>query len=1017
MLRTLTNPNARFAYRIPTVTETQARANLVFITNPVQGDKVVVGDLTYTFVNALVPLGDANPPVIGLAGQVVIGVTAAVTAANFAAALTADNGTNANMGVLYGDNTQANGDVFYPLANTTPPNGLLAPSVFLAAIGATNYSVVLFGAVDFGASFNLVNVSESTGAVRLTLLADLVSLAHTTATMVGGSNPSFDTSITGNATWLEFNDPDTNVIKSPVVDDQFNRWYFASPSTMPSYNTYDRIAAGNPAWLLGVPPPGCAPILSVAGGGNNLTLGNYSASGGDVPYLGNFIYLLPFTTPGDTQIQDVKFNLGGVQGVIDPNAKFAAVLYEDDGGLPSTLLNTGQIITGVTTANPNTSAFLNPTSLIGNTQYWLGVIVDTQNSFSFSGPPVGNNDTAKFPVTFSNGPPGTAPTEKAFTTLKSDGVNVANGDKVTIGFSTYTFVTALPAAGGVKIGASPDITLQNLMNAIIGGPGSGTAYDAGIVANSLVTAGPEGGLGLTITALLQTTDYTAVQTVFSPVGSPPHLSFPLATLEPGLSTSQSGINMWGDFVTSDIIESRSYVYTWVSAYNEEGPPSPPTILDGWSNGTWTLGLWQPPPDDQGILRNLKSINIYRTVPGQGGSTVFFFVANVPVGTPNYVDKNPNNTIALNQQLESTNWFPPPENLQGLIAMQNGMVAGFIGNEIWFCVPFRPHAWDPTTTLTVDYPVVGLGLTNGTLVVCTSANPFIISGSSPGNMVQQKCANAHPCLSRGSILDGDGAVSYMSPNGLIQVTPAGVASNTTDLWFTRENWQQLTPQKYTHAIFLASCYYALGTDSPPSVSPADTSMAQKGFTIELDQDNTSFTIWPQPGGHRLGFNPLTSPTGFDIQNVMSDPWTGIGMLISNGDVWYFDFSDSNPAMIPYTWVSKIYQQNAKRNYEAMKVFFKVPPNTPAQGQYRNEAPASDPSWNTLATGQWGIIKTFVDVDGTGNLTLIDAREIRKSGELLRIVDGFKAEQWQWEIDARVNISNVQIATTAKELASV
>ena len=51
-----------------------------------------------------------------------------------------------------------------------------------------------------------------------------------------------DTSITApNSFFMEFEDADTLVIKSPVVDDSFQRYYWASPSTPPSYNTYDRI--------------------------------------------------------------------------------------------------------------------------------------------------------------------------------------------------------------------------------------------------------------------------------------------------------------------------------------------------------------------------------------------------------------------------------------------------------------------------------------------------------------------------------------------------------------------------------------------------------------------------------------------------------------------------------------------------------------------------------------------------------------------------------------------------------
>lgn len=876
ILRTLQNSAANFVYRIPVVTQAQARAYLGFTSQPNAGDTVVVGDLTYTFVTTL-----AN------AEDVLIGTTAAVTADNFRRALTADNNTNTGASVVYGPSTASNGDVYFTMEGSTAPTGMTDPTVGNTLIGATSVDWVLVGAKDFGAAFNLIALSESTSGARLKWLYDLNSLSHTTTTFLGGSNPTFDTSITGNSTWMEFTDPDTNVIKSPLVNDQWNRYYFASPSTMPSYNTYDRIVAGSPAWLLGVPPPGCAPVLSVAGGGNNLTLGNPDTFGPDVFLTGNIVYLTKVTHNGDTQIQDVQFNLSSTAGVTDTTTKFAAVIYEDNNNAPGFLLNTGQIVTGVTTSN-NISTFLNPTGLTNNTPYWIGFIIDTQNTFAG-----GAVSGVSFTETFTNGPPATAP--------------------------------AASATGGIQI--------------------------------------------------------------------------------------------WGDFITSDIVESRSYVYTWVSRYGEEGPPSPPALLDGWSNGVWTVGLWTPPPDDLGVLRDLTNINIYRTVTSVGGTAVFFFVATVPIGTVSYTDTNPGSTVALNDQLPSTNWFPPPANLQGLVALQNGMVAGFIGTEVWISDPYRPHAWPPVNVLTVDYPIVGLGVTNGALVACTNATAYVISGNAPDQMTQQKCSLPNPCLSRGSIIGNDQSVTYMSPNGLIQVTAAGVATNTTDLWITREKWQQLTPQKYARAIHLASCYYCLGSVSPPSVSPVDVSYAQSGFTIELDQDNTSFTIWPQPGGHRLGFNVLNSPTTFNIANVITDPWTGTGMLISNGKVYYFDFSNSNPTYLPYRWTSKIYQQNVKRNYEAMKVFFTVPVTTPTQNADPNTAVASDSSWDTLQDGQYGILRTFVDIDGTGNMTLIDCREIRGSGQILRVVDGFKAEQWQWQIDARVIISNVQIATTAKELAGV
>ena len=955
LLRALTNSAAKYAYRIPTISETQALAYLVFKAQPSPGDTFVLGEDTYTYKSVLV-----NPY------DILIGASASATATNTLAAITQDNKTSVNSGILYGANTIFNPDVLIYAGGVVPAPGLPAPTTGIVNIGGTNYSYVVVGGKDFGASFNTIMVSESTGNARTTWLKDLLSFADTTLSYAGGTNPSFTNQITGASTWLEFLDQDTNVLKSQVADDQFDRFYIASPSQRPQYNTRARIVAGKPSWNLGIPAPGCAPTVTVVGGGDTLTLGNLIAGTTPIFGLGNFVYLVPITPTGATQLNDIQFGVDPT----DPNfvnevstiAVFAAVVYADNAGAPGALLNTGTVVQGLV-ASPatNLSAFVNPTSLLAETQYWVGIMTDTAIGYEAAGPTNNINNIVAFANTFSNGAPPTAPS--------------------------------------------------------------------------------------------------------------------------AIFTAQPGFQMFADCITADVQEARSYLYTWVSAYGEEGPPSPATLTNGWSNGTWTVGLWTPPSDDLGVLRNLAVLRLYRTVTAVGGSTVFYWVADISLGSTDpdavalvadsplipatftqgvqstmptginppastYQDTNPDNIVALNVQMPSTNYFEPPDNLQGLVSLPNGMMAGWIGNAIWFCEPYLAHAWPPGYVLTTDFPIVGLGVTTGGLVVCTNARPYVINGVSPANLSMFKCSKPEPCNSRASILDGETEVVYMSPNGLIQVTPSGQVTNTTELWITRERWQALTPSQYARAIYLASCYFCFGTTSPLGVVPSDNSQAQGGFTIELDQDNASFTIWPQPGGHRLGFDVLTTPNGFNIDNVLNDPWTGIGLLIQNQSIYYYDFTDQAPTMTPYTWASKIYHQNTKKSYEAMKVFFTQPagPTGPAfnipvpfgftlptgttgftgpmgvtgsiQGPTGpNQSPASDISWNTLQANQLGIVKTFVDLYGDGNMVLVDCREITSSGGLLRIVSGFKCEQWAWQIVGRIKISSAQIATTAKELANV
>jgi hypothetical protein len=61
-------------------------------------------------------------------------------------------------------------------------------------------------------------------------------------------------------------------------------------------------------------------------------------------------------------------------------------------------------------------------------------------------------------------------------------------------------------------------------------------------------------------------------------------------------------------------ETRAYVYTFVTTFGEEGPPSPPVVATG-DAGTWALtNMDTVVPDAASRPPNFK-INIYRTVSG------------------------------------------------------------------------------------------------------------------------------------------------------------------------------------------------------------------------------------------------------------------------------------------------------------------------------------------------------------------------------------------------------------------
>jgi len=103
-------------------------------------------------------------------------------------------------------------------------------------------------------------------------MAELHTLANPQATIafrIPGNEA--DPTYLYNSTWMEFENVNTDFISAPVADDMHKRFYWASTSTPPMYNTLDRIRNGQPAWLLGVPQPGNLTV-NAAGGSSSTTV-------------------------------------------------------------------------------------------------------------------------------------------------------------------------------------------------------------------------------------------------------------------------------------------------------------------------------------------------------------------------------------------------------------------------------------------------------------------------------------------------------------------------------------------------------------------------------------------------------------------------------------------------------------------------------------------------------------------------------------------------------------------------
>lgn len=244
-------------------------------------------------------------------------------------------------------------------------------------------------------------------------------------------------------------------------------------------------------------------------------------------------------------------------------------------------------------------------------------------------------------------------------------------------------------------------------------------------------------------------------------------------------------------------ETRAYVYTYVSTFGtvkEESAPSLANLVTcNTAGSTVTVGGFATPPVG---AYNITHIRIYRNISGATTST-YFQVAEIAIGTGSYADTL---TVAqLGAALYTDYFTPPPSGLTGLVSMPNGMLVGFVNNQVWFCEPYYPHAWPSKYSLTVEFPIVGLGVYNNTLVVCTTKNPFLITGSSPASMSQEKLPITQPCVSKRSIVFDQNGVMYASPDGLVSVGP-GTQDIITSKLATRDEWATAKPDTMVGVLY-------------------------------------------------------------------------------------------------------------------------------------------------------------------------------------------------------------------------
>lgn len=502
--------------------------------------------------------------------------------------------------------------------------------------------------------------------------------------------------------------------------------------------------------------------------------------------------------------------------------------------------------------------------------------------------------------------------------------------------------------------------------------------------------------------------------------TPFDLGVPAPTVPPTVVPSATG---------GAVEETRAYVYTFVNSWGEESAPSPAsTPTTGDIDVQWALSVMQTAYPVAGNWRGLQFMRIYRTVTGSN-SVDYRFVAEIsPSAT--YNDNVSVASVSLNESLPSLGWDTPPSGLQGIVNMANGILVGFVGRDIYFSEPYRPHTFPVEYIVSVESDIVGIGVYQSGAVICTTSNPYVATGSHPASITLTRLDDVEPCQSFRSIINGLDGVRYVSQNGIILVNQQG-ATNISQPLITRNEWRT----QY----------------SPATVKAAADGSRMLAFT---DVSNGWLFQPNEPLGH------LVKLSGFaDINAVQTDQFTGEAYVIARDVVFLWNPATTVP--LSYTWASKQFELPYPVNFGAYRLQYKdvisggdftagfdyTAYNTSrfSASTIVTETPALSTSpLNTLNLAPINGVRTETGVTDSppvvqfkmplgGSPLVSDADVIRDririsiyaddvlryeneitSNNVMRLPSGFKADKWRVEFTTAQNIYSFKMASTAKEL---
>lgn len=374
-----------------------------------------------------------------------------------------------------------------------------------------------------------------------------------------------------------------------------------------------------------------------------------------------------------------------------------------------------------------------------------------------------------------------------------------------------------------------------------------------------------------------------------------------------------GENPWEIYKTKDeiaidrseVYDTVSYTYTWITAWGEESKPAKPTeVID--ANMAEIIKVRKP------IARpssHITGFRLYRLSGGMESSEFLFFPKDGNIEDGDFSHDHDDwikdgndywshveSASNLGEAIPTEGWDEPKSDLTGFVSLANGSIAGFRKNEIYFSEPWVYYAYPEKYQVTTQSRIVGLGAFHNTIVACTQAKPEIISCPTPGQVDVKISPNALPCKSADSIVSAENYVLYAGHDGIVHVGQDGIGQVMTRKLINEDIWRKdFKPEDIAGAYYDGQYWGVIkGT--------------KQGFVLPFNNPE-HITMLDVNG------TDISEFTGITVC-----PYTGSLYLIGTqgSNTYVLIFGEDGDSFLPWQWTSKLFTLNKLINYSAFKI---------------------------------------------------------------------------------------------------